>query len=272
GGQRLHAPHQLVLSLGQPALEHRNGVVPLTLEPRSDLPEALLEPLRSRVRDLAELVRKHAARLALERRDCPFHLAGEPLRCVFAGDLDFLAELLRCNLRVTRARAVDHPLELVELLSLDLGEPRRDPLGGIRLLAFDLLTERLLASAKPLCDLVQRTPALDALRLQLGVRVLHRLFDRAPELFAHPGNRDALLVALADDSLRIRRDPGFDLCDQLTVSLADQRDLLRESLLNAVEVVGPFGEAPLHLLLRRAERSGELVAELCLARDHRAPP
>ena len=64
----------------------------------------------------------------------------------------------------------------------------------------------------------------------------------------------------------------FDLCDELAVSLADERDLLREALLNAVQVVGPLGEAPLDLLLRRAERRGELVAELRLAREHRASP
>ena len=180
--------------------------------------------------------------------------------------------MLRCDLRVTRARAVDHPLELVELLSLDLGEARRDPLRGFRLLAFDLLAERLLALAQPLGDLVQCAPALDALRLELGVRVLNRLFDRTPELVAHPGNRGALLVALADDSLGIRRDPGLDLCDELAMSLAHERDLLRESLLNSVQVGRPLGEPSLHLLLRRAERRGELVAELCLARDHRAPP
>ena len=106
---------------------------------------------------------------------------------------------------------------------------------------------------------MERATPVGRLRLELGVRRLRDLLDRARELLAQSSNCRALLLALRLDPLGVRDKPRLDLHDQLALCHRNARDLRGELFLDPVEVLRPLDEASLDLLLRRVERRGELV-------------
>src|ERR1043166_1918895 len=108
--------------------------------------------------------------LAPEVLAAPVELAGQSLRRILARPLDLVGELLLEGVGEAARGSLDDPLQLVDLAPFDLGQPRLDPLGRIRLLGADALPQLALALPQPLCDLVQRAAPVALVLLQLGVR------------------------------------------------------------------------------------------------------
>jgi hypothetical protein len=131
------------------------------------LREPFLEPLHAGVGDLRQPLGEDTRCFTFEGRDGSFELATEPLRRLLARVFDRVGELLCSDVRVAGGSAVDGALELLEVLALDFRKADLDAPGRIRLLPLDLLRERLLAAAERIRNLVQRTPALRRLRLEL---------------------------------------------------------------------------------------------------------
>src|ERR1041385_8944883 len=202
-------------------------------------------------------------RLAAEVLDGPVELSGQSLRRILARPLDLVGELLLEGVGEAARGSLDDPLQLVDLAPFDLGQPRLDPLGRIRLLGADALPQ--LALAQPLCDLVQRAAPVAFVLLQLGVRPFRDLADDPLELRGKCGQPVALLLADRLEVLRLDGDPGRGLADQLLLALAEALELPRESPLRAFEISAPFAEPAADALLDPRQRLAQLCARALLA-------
>src|ERR1051325_5955533 len=119
-------------------------------------------------------LREDGPRLAAEVLDGPVELTGQSLRRILARPLDLVGELLLEGVGEAARGSLDDPLQLVHLAPFDLGQPRLDPLGRIRLLGADALPQLALALPQPLCDLVQRAAPV---ALELPREGLLRAFE-----------------------------------------------------------------------------------------------
>src|SRR5262249_11169011 len=119
-------------------------------------------------------------------------------------------------------------------------------------LALDLLDERPLAAAEPLPHLVQRSPPLHRMVLDLRLGACEHLPDARLDLLPNAGGGGTGLADQRLHLLGVGLDPRADRLDELAPPLLERRDLLAERALRTVEVAGPAREALLEapLLLR----------------------
>src|SRR5438128_2499536 len=153
--ERLQAAAELRLHVAEAAFQTLDELLALPLEPGGDPVEPLLEALRAGVADVGEPLREHALGLAPVRLHAAVELARQPARRVLALSLDRVRELLRGRVGVAGCTAGDGALELLHLPPLDVGEARLDPSRGFGLFPLDLLSERALAAAQTLVELVE---------------------------------------------------------------------------------------------------------------------
>ena len=136
-------------------------------------------------------------------RDCPFELAGEPLRSLFARPLDVVGELLGERVGEAARRPLDDALKLVDLAALDVGQTGLDPLNRVRLLRRDPFPELAFAFAQAVGDLMQGPAPLALVGLQVGVRPLGDLPHDTIELGRQGREPAALLLARRLEPLRL---------------------------------------------------------------------
>src|SRR5207244_1515300 len=156
----LESPAKLPFLAQETLLEHGDRLGALPVETARDHVQALLEPLRARVADVAQLFREHSFGLARERLHRPIELARQPCCRILACGADRIAELLCGSLGEAGRCAVEDALELLDLPPFDLRERDLDPAGRFGLFALDLVRERTLSAADSLAQLVQRAAPL----------------------------------------------------------------------------------------------------------------
>src|SRR5207248_6946728 len=130
-------------------------------------------------------------------------LAREAAGRVLATRLHEARELLSRLVCIRHGRPLDGPRHLLDVPALHVLEAGADALRGLHLLALDLLHELLLPAAHALLELVQRTPALGRLALDLGARVREHLLERLLELRARANDALALCVVVGCEPLGI---------------------------------------------------------------------
>jgi hypothetical protein len=106
------------------------------------------------------------------------------LRGILACRLDRFVELLCRGIGEPAGRTFEDSFQLLDLAALDVGERGLDPACRLCLLALDALADVPLTHSEALPDLVQRAPALDRMRLELGVGRRCSLLGRPRQLLA----------------------------------------------------------------------------------------
>jgi hypothetical protein len=272
GGEALEPAAEIRLDLGEAPFELLDGLLAFALKPLGEVVEALVKPLCAGVGDLGEPRAERRARFALEHHHGSVELTAEPPGGVLAGSFDRLGELLLGSLGEALRGAGDGALELLDLSALRIAEAGLDPADRLGFLALDQLEHLLLASPEPLSDLVEGAPALSRVRLELLGSLRAGLLGHLPELFAQPGERGPLLLALRGDPLGVVRAARLDLGDRGPLALREPRELGRQRLLQPAKVVRPLLEAPFDLTLDVGDGAHELVARMPLALVDRLPP
>src|SRR6185503_6492623 len=121
--------------------------------------------LRTSVADVREPLGEHGFRLAREHPDRADELARQAARRILATRLHEAGELLRSVVRVRGGSALDDPFHLLDLLALHVLEPGTDARGRFHFFALDPFEQFVLAPPHSVVELVQRTPALDGMRV-----------------------------------------------------------------------------------------------------------
>src|SRR5581483_376634 len=245
--------------------------VALPVERRAKPREPLLDSLHGAVADGGEALRQHTFRLACESLDREVELAGEPPRRLLARVADRGVELLRRCLGVARRLAHDDALQLLDLPALDVAERDLDALRRVVALALDDLLQFLLALAQPVGHLVQRTPPLGSVLLELGGRLLPDLLRRLREVGPEARDQLPLLVDRRLQTLVVLADSRLHLCRRLPLSRLDPLQLVREPLLELLHVARPVREPLLDRGLRREKLPPERGSRIALALGDVAP-
>src|SRR5262249_58974501 len=134
-----------------------------------------------------------------------------------------------------------HAAHLLERAALDVLELRSDALGGLGLLALDLLCKLPLPPAQALGDLVKRPAALGGVALEVGGDLPGDLVDRPVELLADLGYPCAVLFERALEPLRHGVDLRLDRGDQLLLAGARPLQLRPPALVDGGRPPAPGG-------------------------------
>jgi hypothetical protein len=154
---------------------------------------------------------------------------------------------------------------LIDLPALDVGEARLNPAHCLSLLGGDAVPELALALAQPLGDLVQRSSALALVHLDLSSRGRPGFSGGALELLPELREDRALVLAGGLELLHLRFEPRLGLADRLALALRQLGETSRQSLLDPVEVGGPFGQTLLDAALDEGKGLAELARDASLS-------
>src|SRR6185312_8346973 len=230
-------------------------VLALTIPPpESWAPYKLL----TSVEPLGELV-------ASEQLDRAVELALKARRRLLAGLAEPLVEGHHRDLGVPLDLPLGHPREPFGLAALPLDEHDVEACPHVRLALLDRLGDRRLARAEPLGRLLDRTPALEGLGLELVERLADRLSGGALELLAQPEHRLPLLVRRRAELARLALEACLDVGDGLLVPLLESRELRFEVALGALEVLREAAQALLEAALAAGQLLGEALARTALS-------
>src|SRR5439155_2062322 len=139
-------------------------------------------------------------------------------------------------------------------------------------LALDLLAERALAVTDPLADLVERSPSLGSMHLDLRAPLLEELRAEALKRLAQLEQGQSLLLARGRNPFRVGCEPSLVGGDGFLLAPPELREMGLELSLPAVEIGSPGHEPAFEALLDGRDGLRKLDASpLGLALDDVAP-
>jgi hypothetical protein len=206
-------------------VQRADELVALALEPRRDLREPLLDPLRPRVGDLCKPFGEDGFRLAREHVDGAVELARQPAGGVLARALHGRVELQCCRLGEAPGSLVCLSLQRLHLTTLDICEAALDPLGDIDLLALDAFEEAPVARLEALSHLLGRAPPFRSVSLELGADRGGGPVGRVLELFSELGECGCLEVPDLVDLGAIGLDSRLRVDDERLLPLPELGEL-----------------------------------------------
>src|SRR5262245_32154429 len=220
--------------------------------------------------EMLDPFREHTLRVALESLHGEVERASESLRGLLSGGAKGCLELLRCGFRVACSLTRDRTSQLLDLPMLDVADLAADPLRRLLQLAFDLLLQLVLASPQPIRNLLQRTPAVRRVLLELGVRVPRDVLRGTVDLLAETADQRTVRLDRDLQPLGLVVDLRLCIGGDLRDALRDARELCGKALLQLSEVGDPDRQPLVDAALGFGESLQERRGCVAAARGARA--